>query len=626
VTARRQRKSRTRRPPQARARRPATKSPRVIPRQFTFETTGFSQPFRLWNQARYAILILPLIQVGWLLWFIWERTTRVPYWDEWETISLVMKAKTGQLQFLDFWEFHSEHRILVPKLVDLVLIEVTRWNRQIEMTFDLALAIVTFAMLVYCIRRTLGSTNSTFLMIAPLSVLYFSFSQGEDWFAPFQIAFYLTTWGATICVWAFSFANSCLRTFVIAMLGALIASYSSFSGLVVWLAFFPLIWTLGRLYAAVWAASGVAVVLTYFVGFHTTASNVGPLTMFSYVLAYLGAPLGSGNVIRAQFFGAAGLLILLVDLAMYWSRTREVARNLSWLCLALFVLASAGVTARGRGGSGVAQALASRYQVFSVLWWMVIFIVVWLLIGQLWKVALTKYNNHAVVPMRLVLGVNAAFVLAILAGGVLTSRSGYEIADASQTVLRANEACIKNYATASDSCLGIYYPVPSLLAARSSYLAQEHLNIFTGSEPTQVATRTVAVRRRLLMLNATTPFAIDTIGGQTIGKLQGRPVYVQRWRPIHVTGWAVDARRHLPAGMVFLLVDGRRRFPAAYGGRRPDVAKALRVRAYVSSGYDGTIPAGALPDGQHSVQIGVVTYDLRDYYLPTQAVSITVLG
>jgi hypothetical protein len=581
-------------------------------------------PEQFWYRARYAVLLIPVVQVAWLLWFVWNRTSRVPYSDEWETISIVMKAKTGHLQFLDFWELHNEHRILIPRLIDLILIEITRWNRQIEMTFDLALASMTLVLLVMCIRKTVGSTNATLLLLVPISLLYFSFSQGEDWFAPFQIQFYLTTFGVALCMCGFSFPRSRIRAFTVAVLGALIASYSSSHGLIMWAAFLPFVWMRGWLYTAAWVAIALAVIAPYLVGFHSAASSFQPFTIVSYVLAYLGAPIGSADVTGSQWLGVAGLIFLSVDLVLYLSLKRELTSILNWICLGLFALGSAGITAWGRSSLGVAQALASRYQAFSVLWWIAVVVVGWLATIQLWRDAATRRRYSAFSLPRLAIAANASLVLLTAVGAVKTSQTGYEAALAAQSVLRANESCIRAYATAPDSCLELYYPIPSLLAARSSYLARERLNIFVESERPLTVRSTAP--RHLIRLQRTTQLAIDAVAGQSIEQAKGRPLVVQRWRPIDIGGWAIDARSGLTAGTVFVLVDGQRTFSAQYGWQRPDVARTLGVPTYVQSGYDCIIPAGALQDGNHRIQIRVLTHDLRAYFEPSGSVSIKVVG
>lgn len=598
----------------------------VIPKQSPFGMAGTVHLERVWARSRFVLLVLPLVQVAWLLWFIWERTSRVPYWDEWETISLVAKAKTGQLQFLDFWQLHNEHRILVPRLIDLALIEVTRWNRQIEMTFDLLLASMTFALLVLCIRKTVGGTDASLLLLVPVSLLFFSFSQSEDWFAPFQIQFYLTTFGVVVCMWGFSFSQTRTRAFVIAALGALIASYSSAHGLIVWVAFFPLVWLLGRRYAAAWAAIALAVIGPYLVGFHSAESSFHPLSIVSYVFAYLGAPVASADVMRSQVFGVVSLTVLVLDLVLYVNRTRGITSIATWECLALFILGSAGITAWGRASFGVAQALASRYQAFSLLWWIALVVVGWLTVRQLWTEAVRRHQGHTFSWPRLVIGANAGLALFMLIGTVTTAQTGYEAAAASQAVLRANESCIRAYATAPDSCLELYYPIPSLLVTRSSYLARERLNIFAGSGPPQLLASPPTFPRHLRLLQATTLVAVDTVAGQIVGQAHGVPLVVQRWRPIDIAGWAIDARSRLTAGAVFVLVDGRRSFSAQYGWQRPDVAKALGVPSYAGSGYNSMIPAGALQDGTHRLQIRVVTHDGRAYFEPSGSVRIKVVG
>ncbi len=132
-----------------------------------------------------ALCIAPLLLVGFILTMIWTHTPHVPYWDEWETVTLVQHFTQGTLTWNDFWAFHNEHRIVVPQLLDLGMILLTHWNRQIEMTFDLLMAVAECGLLVVSAYRGLRSKTLTALALAPMALAIFSLAQYEDWLWPF---------------------------------------------------------------------------------------------------------------------------------------------------------------------------------------------------------------------------------------------------------------------------------------------------------------------------------------------------------------------------------------------------------------------------------------------------------
>ena len=148
---------------------------------------------QVWRVVRPLVFMVPVVQVLILLWVIWTHTPTVPYRDEWWYVTLVRHANEGSLTFNDFWAVHYySHRIVIPRIVDLSLIELTHWNRQIMATFDLALGIASGGLLFVSALRTLKSTSVTLAVVIPLSLLALSWSQYENWLNPFQIEFIAT--------------------------------------------------------------------------------------------------------------------------------------------------------------------------------------------------------------------------------------------------------------------------------------------------------------------------------------------------------------------------------------------------------------------------------------------------
>lgn len=86
-----------------------------------------------------------------------------------------------------------------------------------------------------------------------------------------------------------------------------------------------------------------------------------------------------------------------------------------------------------------------------------------------------------------------------------------------------------------------------------------------------------------------------------------------------VGGWA------LGASGVFVTVDGRREFQAAYGNERPDLARAQNDPAYRDSGFDLLVPAAQLGPGRHSFTIRIVSADRASVYDAPRQFSFEVL-
>jgi hypothetical protein len=404
----------------------------------------------------------------------------VPYWDEWETVLLVQHVDQGTLRLSDVVALHGVHRIIIPRLVDLTLIELTHWNRQVEMTFDLSIAIVGACILFWCIRRTLGSLTATLGLLLPLSLLFFSFSQFGDWFAPFQIAFVMTSFGVVCCLKGFLTTPISRRGLALAIAGALIASLSSLPGLLTWIAFLPGALHSGVRKTGVWISCAVAVWILYFQNFPNSPTRISILLDVAYSLTYLGAPVGYPNPDLAAAIGYLSILLFLGNILVYWRRHQSLWRIVPWLQLALFVLGCTQATAEGRSPGGPLQALSSRYEAFSVLWWIALLVIMGLNIKELIENPAIA-GRHRYAARVGTLGINLAGLLLITAALVPVNVVGLQQALLWQDVQRQNQAYIVDFQNAPNSCLELYYPWPALLRPRARFLSQQRLGIFSSN-------------------------------------------------------------------------------------------------------------------------------------------------
>lgn len=534
-------------------------------------------------------------------------------------VALVERSRQGTLGWIDLWAPHNGHRILFPRLVDLVLIDMTGWNRQIEMTFDLALAMATFLLLVWCVYITLDSRRAALALALPFSLLVLSLAQFENWLSPFQIQFFLAIFGVALCLAALAPRSTGPFLFALALAGAEIASLSSLHGLAIWIAFLPLVLRSGYRRSAVWGGAAIATYVAYFAG-GTSAGTSIPASfadLLGYSLAYIGAPLGFPDLRQAQFLAAVSICLFLANLVALGLRRQALHVLLLWSGLGLFALGCTALTALGRGGAlGIEQALSSRYHAFAALWW-----VATLAIGWHTASLLSPYFRRDAIgaqdkAWRGMFHLNVAGALLIAPGLLAVNRVGRDSLAIWQDGLRRQQHCVVNYAIAPDNCLQLFHPSPEVVRDGAAFLAQEHLAIFRSIVG--------STNGQMVRINGTTPFSIDSVGGIVLNEPHDQPITVAQDRSLVITGWAIDAGNRSTAGEVFVIVDGVGEFRTEYGAGRPDVAALHSRTAYVNSGYTLTLPAGTLAAGKHTLSIRIVTQDQRGYYDPPDKVEIIV--
>ena len=351
------------------------------------------QPRRI---AQIAIVALPLI----IAFTIAKRAVDVPYWDEWEWADLVYKMHLGTLQFSDVWAQHSEHRMLFPNLIMLGLAHFGGWHPVREQFFSLAILIVSQIMIVTMIRRTARTTIAAFGALAASFVL-FGLWQWENLSWGFQTAWFLCDACAIGVALLLARPDRRFAHVGLAIVVALIGTYSSSQGLVIWAVGAVALLLTGKRGLAllgVWIPAALIAFYVYRHGMYPTETGhvnvlTHPLLAVRYILSYLGAPMARWlGASGSQLAGLAGLVALGAALTADLRsplRARRFARAGQWYALAVFPLLCAIGTSTGRAGFGVDQALASRYTTIAGLLWVA-------LVG----IAVVRYGRTVLAPSR----------------------------------------------------------------------------------------------------------------------------------------------------------------------------------------------------------------------------------
>jgi hypothetical protein len=610
---------------------------------------GFPSPLR--KYAAFApLLLVPLVQIAAILWLIWERTPDVPNADEWGIIPVIAKLHNGQINLADFWASNNGHRIVIMRVLEIVLIELTHWNRQIMMTVNLVIAIGSMLLLLACVRRTFISTRAMLLLLVPLSLLFFSLGQFEDWMLVYTNNFFTTIFAVALCMWALTRGSPSRRGMAIAICGALIATLSAFPGLAVWVVFLPVLWMVGYRkpgYYIAWVGTALLITGAYLIHLPkiTAPSPIAPPDVLRYILVYLGAPMSHLDLGRAQFAGAVSIAIMVVNLVIYWLLQRDLRPIAVWLGLAAFAFACASMAAIGRGAVlGVAQAVQSRYQAFSSLWWIALLIMGSYTMRLLLRHMRRRDDGRSRSISWGIAGAHAVALIIACIALAQTNRAGFQDGRIFLTTPRANQNCVLNYDVAMDACLRSY--IPFALGEKSvriyaTDLERLHLGIFYHGHPLRL--------QNLKHTSQSTYYSVESAGGVPTALYctdvtvcsdlpAPAPIVIPLGSPLTVSGWAVDAGAKTPAGAVFLSLDGSTEDTEGHRvtsrqsdvladtgvGEYSPVAQYFHNPAYVKSGFKAVAPTDKLPVGVYTMTVEFVTHDKTAYYQMPQKITIDI--
>ena len=310
----------------------------------------------------------------------------LPWFDEWATVELLRAWQAGERSIWDvLFSQHNEHRILLPRLVFFADDLLLRGQGWLSLAGIFLVQLLHAAMFAAVLVRAVPQRPGRWAVAGLVLALMFCLRQAENFSSAFQLQFVAVFAGATLTFLLFGLAvararrgQSLAAPLGLSFAAGLGTTLTMANGLVapvilVVLALLARLRPRLVLLCAAWAALLAAVYLQGYepVPHHSrpAESLTHPIRLLVYVATYLGGILGSGSIGPAATFGALGIAAALAATLRVAAQRPARPASLALLGIMLFVGAGAAVTASGRLGMGVEQALASRYVTGSVTFW-----------------------------------------------------------------------------------------------------------------------------------------------------------------------------------------------------------------------------------------------------------------
>jgi hypothetical protein len=307
------------------------------------------------------------------LWYLHHYSLNVVWGDQWNDVSLIAASYNGHLTLSRLWAQFNENRLLFPNLIVLGLSRLTAFNVTVE-EYISAIFLFGAITLIICAHKR-RSPMTPLLAYCPVVILMLSLVQGGNTLSGFQLAWYLVLVALTGVIFVLDRKDLATHSLVFAILLAIVGSFSSVQGLLIWIAGLLLMYYRRRSAAqmAVWVGSALATAGIYFYNYsrNTTPASLSAYARFYFQLVgdVLGVPLTS-NGFETQFAFAFGILIVALALYSFWSlgrhRDTESAVPLG-LALTAYGLLFALITTYSRAAFGPVSAEASRYTTYDLL-------------------------------------------------------------------------------------------------------------------------------------------------------------------------------------------------------------------------------------------------------------------
>ncbi len=327
----------------------------------------------------WALVSAPALLSAWL---VLRYAVDVPFWDEVTVAGYLEAIDRGTLTLRGLFDQHNEHRMLVPRVLQLVVARSVGWDTRALMWLT---QIVLLAMMGGCIalwrHSVTGRAPWALASLALVSFVLFSPAQYQNLFWGFQICFYIPS----ACLLASIILTSSPRASLGLALTAAAAlstaaTFSILPGLLIWPLAVALVvvrhglpkrdtawkWSL-------WATCAVGAIGLYFFDYEAPPETPSvlaglrqPFLLLSGIAECVGIPLSLGQqaITATVITGTATIGAFIWLLLCLWRRRNDaalVARAAPWVVLGSFGFLTAGAIAVGRVGYGPAALLESRY-------------------------------------------------------------------------------------------------------------------------------------------------------------------------------------------------------------------------------------------------------------------------
>ncbi len=386
------------------------------------------------SQARPAVTgaLLCAIGIAPVLLMVYTVVTTwlpLPFWDEWTTPGEnLVSWCNGTLTFQELYSQHNESRKFFPRLLYLALAGMGGWDVRKEMAF-LFVSVCVISALFYRLMRDTPAAMPWAALVAWIAATFlcFSFVQLENFLWGVQLEVFVP--GLAVLVVAsinLSGLSIARKSFWNAAF-ALLATYTAAHGMLLWVLGFPLLareengadrQTLLS-YGGYLLCAATAVGF-YFVGYERPtphpemlAGGSGVLKLGHYFLLWVGSYFKS-TLVDPLTAGAIAFVILVVCLAGTAFLLRGAHRWRTFypaLLLTAYACLTAGLTAVGRVGFGLEQALAFRYRAYSLFFYLAI-------VALLFAIYCSRFQDARAAGRRLFLSGCALVGLAALVGWI----------------------------------------------------------------------------------------------------------------------------------------------------------------------------------------------------------------
>ena len=188
--------------------------------------------------------------------------------DQWADVQMISRSYVHFPDWSSLWGLHTDNRIFFPNLIVIGLAHTVSFNIEVEEYLSALMLLGAVALFIWAHKRR--SPATPLLFYCPVAFVMLSFAQWQNTLWGFQMAWYLVLVSVALSVALLDWPRLAWPIFVGAVLVAVVASYSSLQGLLIWPVGLVLLYHRRRpTWAFVsWIVAAVVTTALYFHNYH----------------------------------------------------------------------------------------------------------------------------------------------------------------------------------------------------------------------------------------------------------------------------------------------------------------------------------------------------------------------
>lgn len=322
-----------------------------------------------------------VVPVASYFWFLARFSVNAMIGDQWFEVPIVKASYVHFFPLHAMWAQENENRILFQNVVTILLAHFAHYNIQVEEWLGAVMLVLATVCILWAHKRR--SPSTPWLYYCPVVILAFSFVQEGNTLWGFQVGWWLVLLALAGAIFFLDRVTLTWVTLLCALAAAVVGSFSSLQGLLIWPTGLVLLYFRRRSWPHIgtWIAVALASTVLYFYNFNFAVTpdrhyaSQHPLVALKFFFLavgdVVGKPITNGTQsieeTMVMLFGIIIVVLAITTVVICGVRPDQRSSSPLGVALICYGLMFAAMITQGRIEFGYTAAGFTRYTTYDLL-------------------------------------------------------------------------------------------------------------------------------------------------------------------------------------------------------------------------------------------------------------------